>query len=144
MEVKIMPPKAIDCSDPMYQSGGIVTAYTPITITTTTYNPIPKLDLSGWNSAINITPNNITFACDKEQKEYIEKLEKHIDELEEDIDFLDKMRKGTEDELAFHVEKIGEFTTKISHLEDENTKLRADLDNLYGQFYTLLQRLDNQ
>jgi len=107
--------------------------------TTATTNTGPML------SSLNITPTTITWASNNnEQKEYIEKLEKHIDELEEDIDFLDKMRQNMEGELAFHNEKISEFTTKISHLEDENTKLRDDLNNLYAKICIIQQILDNQ
>lgn len=81
---------------------------------------------------------------DDKIKKYCDSTDKHLDDLEEDIEFLDKMRKDMNGELAFHDDMIDQFQADISLLKDENTRLRAELDNLRGQIYALQERLDIQ
>ena len=70
-------------------------------------------------------------------KEYCNATDKHLDDLEEDIEFLDKMRKDMNSEIAFHNDKIGEFEAKITSLQNENVQLHTELDELYNQIYIL-------
>ena len=103
---------------------------------------------SGWPSTSITADSNVCCTMynplDDKLKKYCNSTDKHLDELEEDIEFLDKMRKDTNGQLALHNDKIGELESKISYLQAENVKLRTDLDELYSQIYILQQKLDNQ
>ena len=96
------------------------------------------------NSSVYTAYPSIEQIIDDKLKEYCDFTDKHLDDLEEDIEFLDKMRKEMNNGMAFHDAKVDEFENKIHLLEDENTKLRADLNILQSQIYMLQQRLDNQ
>lgn len=98
-------------------------------------------------SAITVTSsiqNPFESIIDDKMKEYCYSTDKHLDDLEEDIDFLDKKRKEMNDYLAFHHDKIGEFEKEIHLLKDENEQLHKYLTDLQSQIYTLQERLDNQ
>lgn len=77
-------------------------------------------------------------------KEYCYSTDKHLDDLEEDIDFLDKERKEMNSNIAYHNDMVYQFQSDIARLVDENTKLRANLNDLQNQIFTLQRRLDNQ
>lgn len=77
-------------------------------------------------------------------KTYCDSTDKHLDDLEEDIFFLDKERKNTTDMLVFHNDKIGELESKLDLLKDENIQLHKYLDDLHNQIFILQERLDNQ
>lgn len=99
--------------------------FNPSTIATTNYNP--------WEQLI-----------EDKLKEYCYSTDKHLDDLEEDIDFLDKRRKEMNNTIDYHSDMIGQFQSDISLLVDENARLRANLNDLQGQIYMLQQKLDNQ
>ena len=80
---------------------------------------------------------------DDKMKEYCDSTDKHVDELEEDIEFLDKARKKTTDMLDYHNDRINEFQSRIDLLKDENDQLHKYLNDLQSQIYALQQRLDN-
>lgn len=94
-------------------------------IATTNYNP--------WEQLI-----------EDKLKEYCYSTDKHLDDLEEDIDFLDKERKEMNSNIAYHNDMVYQFQSDIARLVDENTKLRANLNDLQNQIFALQQRLDNQ
>lgn len=97
--------------------------------------------ISGIDSSVFTTIRN---PWEEKIKEYCEATDKHLDHLEEDIDFLDKMRKDTNEEIIFLCNQIGDFEHEISLLKVENANLRADLNDLYNQIFALQQKLDNQ
>lgn len=76
-------------------------------------------------------------------KEYCSSTDKHLDDLEEDIEFLDKMRKNTNSELVFHEDRINDLESKLDLLKNENALLRTALEDLQNQIYTLQAKLDN-
>ena len=76
----------IDCSDPMYW-GNCCTTGTYTTGTSTTTGTYTYPNIIG-TSTITMSPSNLTWTVGQGvEKEYVEKLEKHIDELEEDIEY---------------------------------------------------------
>lgn len=81
---------------------------------------------------------------DEKLKEYCNSTDKHLDDLEEDIEFLDKMRKDTNIKMAYHDDMIDEFQSKIDFLKDENVQLHKYLNDLQNQIYMLQSKLDSQ
>ena len=77
-------------------------------------------------------------------KEYCNSTDKHLDELEEDIDFLDRERKNMNGDLSIHEDKINDLKSKLDILKRENIQLCTALNDLQNQFYTLQAKLDNQ
>jgi len=76
-------------------------------------------------------------------KEYCNSTDKHLDDLEEDIEFLNKERKNTNGLLALHEDKMDGLESKLDLLKNENALLRTALEDLQNQFYTLQAKLDN-
>ena len=76
-------------------------------------------------------------------KEYCSSTDKHLDDLEEDIEFLDKMRKNTDSELGLHEDRMDGLESKLDLLKNENAILRIALEDLQNQIYTLQEKLDN-
>ena len=101
------------------------TVYWSTTTGTSTGAPITKIDLSG----LTITPNNITATCcnSTQQDEYIEKLEKHIDELEEDIEYFNKQLQEKDDKIEY-----------LMHLVDQ---LESDSANMNSRLIYLESRI---
>lgn len=123
-----MPINSIDCccSDP--------TTYW--STTTTTGSTMTNLDLSAITSSINITPNNITWTySNKEQEEYIEKLEKHIDELEEDIEYFNGQLQ--EKDVMIH-DLIG----KKDELEKDMSDMNCHIIYLEGRLKALEDKIN--
>ena len=77
-------------------------------------------------------------------KEYCYSTDKHLDDLEEDIEFLDKQRKEMNSNIEYHSDMVSHFQADISLLKDENTRLRGALNDLQNQIFALQQRLDNK
>ena len=77
-------------------------------------------------------------------KEYCSSTDKHLDDLEEDIDFLDRERKNMNGDLSIHEDKINDLESKLDLLKNENALLRTALEDLQNQIYTLHEKLDNQ
>ena len=77
----------------------------------------------------------VVYMTNNDMKEYIEKTDKHIDELEEDIDFLNKKREELECEVYLNKSQLDELKkdrdylmTKISDLETKIGNLEDKLD----------------
>ena len=94
--------------------------------------------IAGWE------PVSVYNPWEDKLKEYCSSTDKHVDELEEDIDFLNKERKDAVDMLVFHNDKIGELESKLELLKDENIQLHKYLDDLHNQIFILQEKLDNQ
>ena len=77
-------------------------------------------------------------------KEYCSSTDKHLDDLEEDIDFLDRERKNIGSELGLHEDRMDGLESKLDLLKNENALLRTALEDLQNQIYTLHEKLDNQ
>lgn len=102
----------IDCSDPMYW-GNVCT-----TNTTSTY-PI---------TSVTMSPSNLTWTVGQGvEKEYVEKLEKHIDELEEDIEYFN--------------EQLKEKDAMIRNLLDKTDELKKDMSDMNCHIIYLEGRL---
>lgn len=103
-------------------------------------------DVIGWDPCVTINTSGLTIhnPWEDKLKEYCNSTDKHLDDLEEDIEFLDKMRKNMNDELSFHEDKIKEYKSRIDFLEHENEQLHKYLDDLQSQIYIMQQKLDNQ
>ena len=115
------------------------------------YGPYVTFDSSTYTIHNPWEPNN--NACESvpvhnpwedKLKEYCSSTDKHLDDLEEDIEFLDKMRKNTNSELGFHEDRINDLESKLDLLKNENALLRTALEDLQNQIYTLQEKLDNQ
>lgn len=115
-----MPPftESTISSTATYANGGYIT-YTPISTTTT------GTIYAAYNTS------------EEKMKEYTEKVDKHVDQLEEDIEFLNNERES----LKYVVKRIDAdldtATYRINALEDENTKLKAHIDYLERKIYEL-------
>lgn len=94
--------------------------------------------IAGWE------PVSVYDPWEDKLKEYCSSTDKHLDDLEEDIEFLDKMRKNTNSELGFHEDKINDLESKLELLKDENIQLHKYLDDLHNQIFILQEKLDNQ
>lgn len=101
------------------------TVYWSTTTGTSTGAPITKIDLSG----LTITPNNITATCcnSTQQDEYIEKLEKHIDELEEDIEYFNKQLQEKDEMIHYLLDKTCELENKTHELETDSANMNTRL-----------------
>lgn len=117
-------PTYTDCANPVYWT----------TTGTTTSTPINSLDLSGFTNSFNITPNTITWAYDN-NKEYIEKLEKHIDELEEDIEYFNK-------QLEEKNEHINTLESTVEALKNKSTNMDMHITYLEGRLKALEERIN--
>lgn len=76
-------------------------------------------------------------------REYCSSTDKHLDDLEEDIEFLDKERKNMNGDLSIHEDKINDLESKLDLLKRENIQLCTALNDLQNQIYTLQEKLDN-
>lgn len=63
-------------------------------------------------------------------EEYCEKLEKHIDELEEDIEFLNSVRLAQMNEIKELRHDIVQLQISLDLMKDENTDLNRRLSNI--------------
>ena len=115
------------------------------------YGPYVTFDSSTYTIHNPWEPNN--NACtsvpvhnpwEDKLKEYCNSTDKHLDDLEEDIEFLDKERKNTNSELALCEDRVDGLESKLDLLKNENALLRIALEDLQNQIYTLHEKLDNQ
>lgn len=117
---------------------------------TTLYQSAENIIAAARGPAITLNSSAFTInnpwesMIDDKFKEYCSSTDKHVDELEGDIDFLNKARLYTGDMLDFHNNKIGELESKLELLKDENIQLHKYLDDLHNQIYMLQEKLDNQ
>lgn len=104
---------------------GIYTTGTSTTTGTYTYPTYPNI---AGTSTITMSPSNLTWTVGQGvEKEYVEKLEKHIDELEEDIEYFNG--------------QLQEKGTLISLLLDEKDKLEKDMSDMNCHIIYLEGRL---
>ena len=89
-------------------------------------SPITTTNCNPWEQLI-----------DDKLKEYCYSTDKHLDDLEEDIDFLDKQRKEMDTLIDYHNSMVYQFQSDIALLKDENTRLRGALNDLQNQIFTL-------
>lgn len=94
--------------------------------------------IAGWE------PVSVYDPWEDKLKEYCSSTDKHLDDLEEDIEFLDKERKNTNGWLGIHEDKINDLESKLDLLKRENIQLCTALNDLQNQIYTLHEKLDNQ
>ena len=115
------------------------------------YGPYVTFDSSTYTIHNPWTTNN--NACESvpvhtpwedKLKEYCSSTDKHLDDLEEDIDFLDRERKNMNGDLSIHEDKINDLESKLDLLKRENIQLCTALNDLQNQIYTLQAKLDNQ
>lgn len=117
---------------------------------TTLYQSAEDIIAAARGPAITLNSSAFTInnpwesMIDDKIKKYCESTDKHLDDLEEDIEFLDKERKNATAMLDFHTDKIDEFQSKIDLLKNENVLLRNELNDLQNQIYMLQSKLDSQ
>ena len=106
------------------------TVYWSTTTGTSTGAPITKIDLSG----LTITPNNITATCcnSTQQDEYIEKLEKHIDELEEDIEYFNKQLQEKDDKIEYLMHQVDQLESDSANMNSRLIYLESRLISAGG------------
>lgn len=101
------------------------TVYWSTTTGTSTGAPITKIDLSG----LTITPSNITATCNGKD-EYIEKLEKHIDELEEDIEYFNKQLQEKDDKIEYLMHRVDQLESDSANMNSRLIYLESRLISL--------------
>lgn len=117
---------------------------------TTLYQSAEDIIAAARGPAITLNSSAFTInnpwesMIDDKIKKYCDSTDKHLDDLEEDIEFLDKERKNATAMLDFHTDKIDEFQSKIDFLQNENGQLHKYLSDLQTQIYMLQEKLDNQ
>lgn len=105
------------------------TVYWSTTTGTSTGAPITKIDLSG----LTITPSNITATYNgKDQEEYIEKLEKHIDELEEDIEYFNKQLQEKDDKIEYLMHRVDQLESDSANMNSRLIYLESRLISAGG------------
>lgn len=104
------------------------TVYWNTTTGTSTGAPITKIDLSG----LTITPSNImaTYNGTTQQEEYIEKLEKHIDELEEDIEYFNKQLQEKDDKIEYLMDRVDKLETDSATINSHRIYLESRMQIL--------------
>lgn len=93
--------------------------------------------IAGWE------PVSVYNPWEDKLKEYCNSTDKHLDDLEEDIEFLDRERKNMNGDLSIHEDKINDLESKLDLLKRENIQLCTALNDLQNQIYTLQEKLDN-
>lgn len=93
--------------------------------------------IAGWE------PVSVYNPWEDKLKEYCSSTDKHLDDLEEDIEFLDRERKNMNGDLSIHEDKINDLESKLDLLKRENIQLCTALNDLQNQIYTLQAKLDN-
>ena len=105
----------LDSSINSYLAGTVTSTVNPYMATTTTYTPA------------YISVSSSGFVSEEDIKKYTEKTDKHVDELEEDIQFLNEER-------GLHLEWISALMKRVDTLE----KRVADLEcNLRAEIATI-------
>ena len=104
------------------------TVYWSTTTGTSTGAPITKIDLSG----LTITPSNIT-ATYNDKDEYIEKLEKHIDELEEDIEYFNKQLQEKDDKIEYLMHQVDQLESDSANMNSRLIYLESRIAVAGGQ-----------
>ena len=98
------------------------TYYAPITSTTTSTSTIPPTVYT------TVGPASISFAynnTEEKMKEYCDKVDQHVDKLEEDIDFLNNQRISHDQLIETLVHANIEKDNKIKDLTDTIESLRG-------------------
>ena len=101
--------------------------YDPITSTTTaTSTTSPTIYTT-------VGPTSISFAyenTEEKMREYCDKVDQHVDKLEEDIEFLNEKRKLNEEHIENLINQNLQKDTRIKVLEDTVTFLKGYTDHL--------------
>lgn len=106
---------------------GTYTTGTSTTTGTYTYPTYPTIT-GTYPTTVTMSPTNITWTVDQGvEKEYVEKLEKHIDELEEDIEYFNG--------------QLQEKDTMIHDLLDKKDELEKDMSDMNCHIIYLEGRL---
>ena len=116
----------------------------PFTTTNTTYYaPITSTTTSTSTAASTIytmSGPTITLAYENTQekvKEYCDKVDQHVDELEEDIEFLNEKRRSNEERLEQLINQNSEKDTAIKELTAEVNDLRGYVNYLVDRISIL-------
>lgn len=116
----------------------------PFTTTNTIYYDPTVSNASTSTSTISptiyatIDPTSISFTykdTEEKMKEYCDKVDQHVDKLEEDIEFLNDHRLSNEEQIEFLVQQNIEKDTKIKELISE-------LQDIKGYANYLANRID--
>lgn len=107
----------------------------------TTTNATTTAASISWNTAVNpitINPVNIINPLQEKMEQYVEKVEKHVDQLEEDIEFFNNKRMEQDDNIEYLMmendkkdKTITELQIKIEILEKQITSLTNQLASVY-------------
>ena len=106
---------------------GIYTSGTSTTTGTYTYPTYPNIA----GTSVTMSPSNITWTVNQGvEKEYVEKLEKHIDELEEDIEYFNEQLKEKDGMIHHLLDKKNELEKNISDMNSHVIYIEARLQAL--------------
>lgn len=95
--------------------------YEPITSTTTTSTTSPTVYTT-------VGPTSVSFIykdTEEKMKEYCDKVDQHVDELEEDIEFLNTKREEQEQVIAAMQVNNTDYNKRIEELEKEKMNLES-------------------
>lgn len=96
--------------------------------------------MSDWvnmSNFVTVADNTI-----EKYKEYADKVDRHVDQLEEDIEFLNNERESLKDIITRMDLDLDIAKCRVKALEDENTNLKAHINYLEGRIYELEAKFD--
>lgn len=96
----------------------------------------PEALLSSTLTTLNAIDNT------KQTKEYIDKLEKHIDELEVDIEFFNEERQKQDVKIEVLNDQIIGLVCENTRLTNEIKSLTADIASMHGMLNYYMERID--
>ena len=112
---------------------GIYTSGTSTTTSTYTYPTYPNI---AGTSTITMSPSNLTWTVGQGvEKEYVEKLEKHIDELEEDIEYFNNQLEE-KDTVIYTLQH------QTTELDKANKTMEAHITYLEGRLQALEDKIN--
>lgn len=103
----------------------------PYTTNSSYISSYPNVYTTTATSTVSSPTIYLSYESTEEKiKEYTEKTDKHVDELEADIEFLNKERQDMNDKLIFQATTIYDLTNRIKELEDTCKSLKTFVNYL--------------
>lgn len=109
--------------------------YEPITTTTSTTSPTVYT---------TVGPASVSFIykdTEEKMREYCDKVDRHVDELEEDIEFLNTKREEQEQVIAALLVNDTEYNKRIEELEKEKMHLESYVNWLETRIGALEEKI---
>ena len=118
--------------------------YDPLTSTTSTSTSTSTTSPTVYTT---IGPTSISFTyenTEEKMKEYCDKVDQHVDKLEEDIEFFNNKRLTIEEHVEYLINQNIQKDTKIKELEDTITNLKSFINFLDNKINDLEAKVINE